>query len=48
MLLFNDVAPGEQKTIEAPRTNRGVAVDYVITRINSKALDLPCGALNSC
>ncbi|MDF2187874.1 hypothetical protein [Paraflavitalea sp. CAU 1676] len=40
MLLFNDVAPGEQKTIEAPRTNRGVAVDYVITRINSKALGL--------
>lgn len=40
MLLFNDVAPGEQKTIEAPRTNRGVTVDYVITRINSKALGL--------
>lgn len=40
LLLFNDVAPGEQKTIEAPRTNRGVTVDYVITRINSKALGL--------
>lgn len=40
MLLFNDVAPGGQKTIEAPRTNRGVSVDYVITRINSKALGL--------
>ncbi|WP_276483115.1 hypothetical protein [Paraflavitalea pollutisoli] len=40
MLLFNDLAPGEQKTVEAPRTNRGVSVDYVITRINSKALGL--------
>lgn len=40
LLLFNDVAPGEQKTVEAPRTNRGVTVDYVITRINSKALGL--------
>lgn len=40
LLLFSDVAPGEQKTVEAPRTNRGVTVDYVITRINSKALGL--------
>jgi hypothetical protein len=40
LLLFNDVAPGEQKTVDAPRTNRGVTVDYVITRINSKALGL--------
>ena len=40
MLLFNGVAAGEQKTIEAPRTNRGVTIDYVITRINSKALGL--------
>lgn len=40
MLLFSDVAAGEQKTIEAPRTNRGVTIDYVITRINSKALGL--------
>ena len=40
MLLFNDVAAGEQKTLEAPRTTRGVTVDYTITRINSKALGL--------
>ncbi len=40
MLRFSDVAAGEQKTVEAPRTNRGVTVDYVITRINSKALVL--------
>lgn len=40
MLRFSDVAAGEQKTVEAPRTNRGVTVDYTITRINSKALGL--------
>lgn len=40
LLRFSDVAAGEQKTVEAPRTNRGVTVDYVITRINSKALGL--------
>jgi hypothetical protein len=40
MLLFSNVPAGEQKTVEAPRTNRGVTVDYVITRINSKALGL--------
>lgn len=39
-LLLNDVGPGEQKTVEAPRTNRGVTVDYLITRINSKVLGL--------
>jgi hypothetical protein len=39
-ILFNDVPAGEQKTVEAPHTNRGVTVDYVITRINSKALGL--------
>lgn len=40
LLRFSDVAAGEQKTVEAPRTNRGVTVDYAITRINSKALGL--------
>lgn len=40
LLLFNDVPPGEQKTLEVPQTNRGVTVDYAITRINSKALGL--------
>jgi hypothetical protein len=40
MLIFNDVAAGEQKTLEVPRTTRGVTVDYTITRINSKALGL--------
>lgn len=40
VLRFNDVAAGEQKTIEAPRSNRGVTIDYAITGINSKALGL--------
>lgn len=39
-LLFNDLAPGEQKTLEAPRTSRGITIDYAITRINSKVLGL--------
>jgi hypothetical protein len=39
-LLFNDLAPGEQKTLEAPRTSRGVTIDYAITRIQSKVLGL--------
>lgn len=39
-LLFNDLAPGEQKTLEAPRTSRGVTIDYAITRINSKVLGM--------
>ena len=39
-MLFNEVAPGEQKTLEVPRSNRGVSLDYTITQINSKALGL--------
>jgi hypothetical protein len=39
-ILFNDIAPGEQKTLEAPRSNRGISVDYAITRINSRVLGL--------
>lgn len=39
-LLFNDLAPGEQKTLEAPKTNRGVSIEYAITRINSRVLGL--------
>jgi hypothetical protein len=39
-LLFNDLAPGEQKTLEAPRTSRGITFDYSITRIQSKVLGL--------
>ncbi|WEK34686.1 MAG: hypothetical protein P0Y53_19545 [Candidatus Pseudobacter hemicellulosilyticus] len=36
-LLFSNVEPGTQKTQEAPRTTRGVSIDYVITRINPRA-----------
>jgi len=39
-LLFNDVGAGAQKTLEAPRTSRGVSIDYVITKINSRALGI--------
>jgi hypothetical protein len=39
-IIFNDIPPGEQKTLEAPRTSRGISVDYAITRINSKILGL--------
>lgn len=39
-MLFNDIPAGEQKTLSVPPTNRGVTVDYAITRINSKALGL--------
>lgn len=39
-LLFNDLAAGARKTLEAPRTSRGVTIDYVITKINAKALGI--------
>lgn len=39
-LLFNDVAAGGQKTLEAPRTSRGVSIDYGVTKINSRALGI--------
>ncbi|MBO9635396.1 MAG: DUF4339 domain-containing protein [Chitinophagaceae bacterium] len=39
-LLFTDVAAGGQKTLEAPRTARGVSIDYVVTKINSRALGI--------
>ncbi|WP_127125012.1 DUF4339 domain-containing protein [Pseudoflavitalea rhizosphaerae] len=39
-LIFNDVGAGAQKTLEAPRTSRGVSIDYVVTKINSRALGI--------
>ena len=39
-VLITDIAAGNQKSIEVPKTNRGVYVSYTITRINSKALGL--------
>lgn len=39
-LIFNNVPPGKRRTLEAPRTNRGIAIEYSVTSINSKALGL--------
>lgn len=39
-LVFNHVPAGKQRTLEAPRTSRGISIDYAITGINSKALGL--------
>lgn len=42
-VLFSDIAAGEQKTQEAPRSNRGVSIDYAIITIYSRALGLAKG-----
>lgn len=39
-IIFNNVPPGKRRTLEVPSTNRGIAIDYSITSINSKALGL--------
>jgi len=39
-IIFNNVPPGKRRTLEVPSTNRGIAIDYTITSINSKALGL--------
>jgi hypothetical protein len=39
-LLFTNVPSGRRRTLEAPRTNRGIKIDYSIISINSKALGL--------
>lgn len=39
-LIFNDIDANGQKTLEAPRTSRGVSIDYVVTKINSRALGI--------
>lgn len=39
-LVITDVAAGEQKTIDVPKSSRGVYVSYSITKINSRALGL--------
>ena len=39
-LIFNNVPPGKRRTLEAPRTSRGITIDYTVTSINSKALGL--------
>ena len=39
-LVFNNVPAGKRRTLEAPRTNRGISIDYSIISINSKVLGL--------
>lgn len=39
-LVFNNVPAGKRRTLEAPRTNRGISIDYSVISINSKALGL--------
>jgi hypothetical protein len=39
-LIFNNVPPGKRRTLEVPRTSRGITIDYTVTSINSKALGL--------
>jgi hypothetical protein len=39
-LVFNNIPSGRRRTLEAPRTNRGIKIDYSIISINSKALGL--------
>lgn len=39
-LVFSNVPSGKRRTLEAPRTNRGIKIDYSIISINSKALGL--------
>ncbi len=40
IIVINDVAAGEQKTMNVPKSKRGVSVSYSITKINSRALGL--------
>jgi len=39
-VVITEVPAGEQKTVEVPKTNRGVYVTYTIKKINSRALGL--------
>jgi hypothetical protein len=39
-IIFNNVPPGKRRTLEVPKTSRGITIDYSITSINSKALGL--------
>lgn len=39
-IIFNNVPPGKRRTLEVPKTSRGITIDYTITSINSKALGL--------
>lgn len=39
-LVFSNVPAGKRRTLEVPRTNRGITIDYTVVGINSKVLGL--------
>jgi hypothetical protein len=39
-IIFNNVPPGKRRTLEVPKTNRGITIECAIISINSKALGL--------
>jgi hypothetical protein len=39
-IIFNNVPPGKRRTLEVPKTNRGITIECAIVSINSKALGL--------
>ena len=39
-IIFNNVPPGKRRTLEVPKTSRGITIDCTVTSINSKALGL--------
>jgi hypothetical protein len=39
-IIFNNVPPGKRRTLEVPKTNRGITIECTVTSINSKALGL--------
>jgi hypothetical protein len=39
-IIFNSVPPGKRRTLEVPKTNRGITIECSIVSINSKALGL--------
>jgi outer membrane murein-binding lipoprotein Lpp len=42
-VYFENVSPGQELTIEVPKSNRGVTVDYSIKRVNSRELGVASG-----
>jgi hypothetical protein len=39
-IIFNNVPPGKRRTLEVPKTSRGITIECAIISINSKALGL--------
>jgi hypothetical protein len=40
-LYFHGISPGSALMLEAPKSSRGIQIQYKITSINSKELGLP-------